>query len=121
MPEPPINECDITQQALSCGLAETALKHYNHSMPWGAKTRLPSQYLYVLHVNSKGRATLWMRDIDHPTESMMYFSFNEKIGALQSNDADRSHLSMLSDAELNCINQARLQILENRLKSSSSL
>lgn len=110
-------ELDITTQALSSGLAGTALKQYNRASPWHSKAREASQYLYVLHVNSKGRATLWMRNQSN-NEPAMYFSFNEKIGALQSTENDRTDVSMLSESEILCIQEARLQILEARLSGN---
>lgn len=106
---------DITQSALRSGLADKALKHYNRSMPWGARKRKVSNYSYKLHVNSKGRAKLWMYKSQKPSEAVMYFIFNESIGALLSTDGNTNDVSMLSESEILCIQEARLCVLEARL------
>ena len=115
-----MQELDITSQALSSGLAGTALKHFNRASPWGAKKRIVSDYLYVLHVNFKGRTKLWMRNRSD-NEAVMYFTFNEQIGALSSTENGSTDVSMLRSKEILCIQEARLEMLEARLHSERYL
>lgn len=111
---------DITDAALGCGLAVKVLKHYNKVTPWGARKRTIYDYLYVLRVNSKGTCDIWIRERKNEEQNVMYMSFNEKVGALTSTELDQTHISLLNEAEIACIQQSRLQILESRLRSTSS-
>jgi hypothetical protein len=111
-----LSETDITDQALDCGIARKALKHYNRCMPWGAKKRKASDYRYILYVSSRGRTTLWMRESAAHHDSVMYFSLNEQIGALTSTDAGKTSITLLGEEEIECLYEAQQQLLMRRLE-----
>jgi hypothetical protein len=111
-------ECDITDCALASGLADQALRHYNRAMPWGAKTRRASKYSYIVRMSSQDHCTLWMRK--RTKEDVMYFAFNKHIGALTSDECDRTLITQLNEVQLECIYAATQQILEARFQNDAT-
>ncbi len=117
MPNLSRRECVITDRAIVLGLAEKMLKQLNSVLPWGAKKRKVTDYIYVLRAHSHGRSTLWMRELK-TDDPVLYFKFDENIGALTSNSSDKTRIIMLSESELALIEFSIQQILDIRIKAT---